>query len=110
MKFDEFQEWIKNRWHPLNDDKFFTAALGVGEEAGEVQGRIKKIHRDGSKYKSHAEQQHSLKEEMGDTLHYLLVLIDWFQFDIEEIMQINVNKLQEREKRGWSIASGPKRG
>lgn len=79
---------IKN---PIVQNPWYLA-LGLGGEAGEVLNEIKKLYRD----KDDAEARRKVKEEMGDLLWYLVRLCDELDFDILEILDMNVKKLKER--------------
>ena len=72
-------------------------AIGAAGEAGELANTIKKgiLHR-------HGIDTEKLKEEIGDTLWYLAGLCTQFNFDLDEVMQINIEKLRKRYPAGFS--------
>jgi NTP pyrophosphatase (non-canonical NTP hydrolase) len=74
-------------------------ALGLNGEAGEVAEQIKKAMRnDGGELTP--ERIESLKKEAGDVLWYLTRLAAELDTTLEEIAQINVEKLMNRKEKG----------
>ena len=86
-----------------NNDELSYLALGLGNEAGEVQGKIKKILRDGT-YDPQA-----IAMELGDTMWYIAQLAWALGYDLENIMDANYGKLQGRQERGTIQGSGDNR-
>ena len=78
--------------------------LGLGE-AGEIQGKIKKLFRDGDT----VEKRNALRKEIGDTFWYLTRLCDVLNFDPEDVMQENYDKLMDRKERGVLSGNGDER-
>lgn len=73
--------------------------LGLNGEAGEVAEQIKKAMRnDGGELTP--ERIESLKKEAGDVLWYLTRLAAELGSNLEEIAQINVEKLYGRKEKG----------
>ena len=81
--------------------------LGLGE-AGEVQGKIKKIIRDNGGVITE-ENKHELIAEMGDTLWYLASMCDILGITLEEVADYNIEKLRSRIRRGTMYGSGDNR-
>jgi NTP pyrophosphatase (non-canonical NTP hydrolase) len=81
--------------------------LGLGE-AGEVQGKIKKIIRDagGIITEEHIEE---IKKEMGDCLWYLASMCDNLGIKLEDVADGNITKLKSRRDRGTLHGSGDNR-
>ena len=67
--------------------------IGLNGEAGEV-GEILKRHL----YRGEPLDFEHLKDELGDVLWYLTMLIDQYGFKLEDIMEENINKLANRYK------------
>lgn len=84
--------------------------LGLGNEAGEVMGKVKKWLRgdDGEGILS-PERRQALKEEMGDVLWYLAVLARDLDLTLEEIADVNIKKLESRQARGTIKGDGDTR-
>ena len=81
--------------------------LGLGE-AGEVQGKIKKIIRDNGGYIS-AESKIEIMKEAGDIMWYLSSLCDTLGFSLEDVANENIKKLKSRRDRGTLHGSGDNR-
>jgi NTP pyrophosphatase (non-canonical NTP hydrolase) len=81
--------------------------LGLGE-AGEVQGKIKKIIRDNGGIISE-DNVNELVGEMGDTLWYLASMCDILGITLSEVADYNIEKLRSRIRRGTMHGSGDNR-
>lgn len=81
--------------------------LGLGE-AGEVQGKIKKIIRDDGGMVSDSTRE-ALIGEAGDVLWYLAALARELDVPLAEVADRNVAKLQSRADRGVLGGSGDAR-
>jgi NTP pyrophosphatase (non-canonical NTP hydrolase) len=81
--------------------------LGMGE-AGEVQGKIKKIIRDDGGRITH-EHVAEIKKELGDMLWYIASMCDNLEIKMEDVAQGNIEKLQGRRDRGTLHGSGDDR-
>ena len=83
-------------------------ALGLTGEAGELADKIKKVYRDkGGVFKQ--EERVAIVKELGDVLWYLTRLGATLGFSLEQIAEINVEKLADRAKRGKIGGSGDDR-
>ena len=82
-------------------------ALGLGE-AGEVQGKVKKIWRDDNGVISD-EKRAAILDELGDTLWYVTRAAHELGSSLEEIAFNNVVKLRDRNARGVIQGSGDNR-
>jgi NTP pyrophosphatase (non-canonical NTP hydrolase) len=81
--------------------------LGLGE-AGEVQGKIKKIIRDDGGVITE-EHKEAIKSEIGDTLWYLTSMCDNLGFTLEDAANYNLEKLRDRHARKMVHGSGDNR-
>jgi len=81
--------------------------LGLGE-AGEIQGKIKKILRDDNG-EIRMDHRLALKAEAGDLMWYLARLCDHLGFSMSEVAQANLDKLNSRMARGVIGGSGDDR-
>ena len=82
-------------------------ALGLGE-AGEVQGKVKKIWRD-AHGKISEQVRRELLLELGDLLWYTVRMADELGYTFEEIIQENVRKLADRRERNAIKGDGDHR-
>jgi NTP pyrophosphatase (non-canonical NTP hydrolase) len=81
--------------------------LGLGE-AGEIQGKIKKILRDNGGVVTD-EIRLEIAKEVGDLLWYVARTSEELGYDLEEIAKMNVSKLKSRMDRGVLGGSGDNR-
>lgn len=81
--------------------------LGLGE-AGEIQGKIKKILRDSNGQVSKKAKE-AILAEAGDLVWYLARLFDELETTFEDVAQANVDKLFDRKDRGVLGGSGDNR-
>jgi len=84
-------------------NRLMENVLGLGEEAGEVQGKIKKLIRDKSFSKS------EVIKELGDCLFYVTAIANYLGSNLQEVANINLNKLHDRLKRDKIKGSGDNR-
>jgi len=81
--------------------------LGLGE-AGEVQGKIKKIIRDNGGLIT-KEAKYEIAKELGDVLWYIASMSDNLGIPLEDIATMNIQKLHDRHARGTLHGSGDNR-
>jgi NTP pyrophosphatase (non-canonical NTP hydrolase) len=81
--------------------------LGLGE-AGEVQGKIKKIVRDNSGVITD-EVKFEIAKELGDLLWYVTRTAEELGYELSGIAKKNVDKLNSRKERGVLGGSGDNR-
>lgn len=110
MTFDEYQKQALTTAHtnpdPLMDKTIW--AMGIAGEAGEVLEKWKKIVAYNEGYISD-EDLAELKKELGDVVWYIAVLADSLGLSFEEVMRLNVKKLQDRQKRNVIKGAGNNR-
>jgi NTP pyrophosphatase (non-canonical NTP hydrolase) len=82
-------------------------ALGLGE-AGEIQGKVKKILRDDDGVISE-DKQADIAAEIGDLLWYCGQLSTEIGADLGDIASANLEKLASRKQRGVLQGSGDER-
>lgn len=110
MTFDEYQKQALKTAvghpDPLMDKTIW--AMGIAGEAGEVLEKWKKIvaYKEG---KISDEDLGLLKKELGDVVWYIAVLTHSLGLSFEEVMQLNVNKLKDRQKRDVLKGAGDSR-
>ena len=100
---------FKKRYPDLDNEilKLIALAydgLGLGE-AGEVQGKIKKIIRDNGGVIDE-EAKNGILLEIGDTLWYLASLCENLDTTLEHAATLNIQKLHARQKNNTLHGSG----
>jgi len=101
MNFNEYQkEAVKTA---IYTDPIIYPALGLGNEAGEVQGKVKKWLRDDTFDKD------AIAAEIGDVLWYIAALCRDLEIDMAEVALKNLSKLKSRQERGTIQGSGDDR-
>ena len=108
MKVNSYQEEAcKNKIYGYGSAIIYPA-LGLGNEAGEVQGKIKKVLRDnGGKFDKF--NKIAIADELGDVLWYLAALAEDLGYTLDEIADLNIAKLTSRRERGVIQGSGDNR-
>jgi NTP pyrophosphatase (non-canonical NTP hydrolase) len=82
--------------------------LGVGEEAGEILGKIKKLFRDRGGIIDNVFKALLIKE-CGDVLWYMARLLDHFDIPFSVVAATNKEKLLDRMERGVLHGEGDDR-
>ena len=83
-------------------------ALGLNGEAGEVAEKVKKVIRDNDGILDD-ERKLAIAKECGDCLWYVAVLAHDIGFTLQEIAEMNYEKLCSRVARGVLKGSGDER-
>lgn len=112
MKMNEYMdETFRTALYPGANEGTVAAVvycgLGLGE-AGEVQGKIKKIIRDDNGVITD-DKREAILDESGDVLWYLARLAKELGSSLEEVAQRNLDKLADRRARGVVTGSGDNR-
>ena len=74
-----------------HDMNLLHAAMGIGTEAGEVLDAFKRKIFYGRQL-----DVVNVKEEIGDIMWYVAILLRELDLDFEEILQLNIDKLRAR--------------
>lgn len=83
------------------------ASLGLGE-AGEVQGKVKKIIRDaGGNITDDVKKE--ISKELGDILWYISAMCGELGIEMDYVAEQNIEKLFSRKERGVITGSGDNR-
>jgi len=84
--------------------------MGLAGEAGEVSEKVKKIIRDSTDLeKAISDKRTEIAKELGDVLWYVAAICREFGLSLEEVAEINIEKLKSRQKRGKLKGSGDNR-
>lgn len=81
---------IKNRLNP-KQIRMLHSSIGLCTEAGELIDQLKKHI-----YYGRELDKANIKEELGDAMWYIFVMLDVFGWDLEEVLEVNYNKLYAR--------------
>ena len=74
------------------------ASLGLSGEVGELNDMIKKwVFHDSGMDITHA------KKELGDILWYIACMAESFGWSLDEIMEMNIEKLKKRYPNGFDV-------
>jgi len=84
-------------------NRLLENTLGLGEEAGEVLGKIKKLVRD----KTYSKEE--IIKELGDCLFYVTAIANYLGDDLQAVADANMAKLKDRKKRDVIQGSGDNR-
>jgi NTP pyrophosphatase (non-canonical NTP hydrolase) len=105
-KQEEYLDFLRTtKWYKhanMNDSgELAYLSLGLAGESGEFTDLTKKICRDYG-YSTHIADispaiRGRLRDELGDVLWYLTQLCDYLGVSLDELMDINMNKLKARE-------------
>ena len=100
MELNDYQrESRKTALYPEVGSNAIYPTLGLVGEAGEVADKVKKILRD-KKGVFDKNSKDAIKFELGDVLWYISQLSNELGFELEEIANANLQKLNSRKIRG----------
>ncbi len=81
-----------------NIERLMTGAIGLNAEGGEVMEIVKKLVFQGKKWDD--ETIFHLKRELGDCMWYLMQCLIALDSSVEEVVDMNVDKLKKRYPGG----------
>lgn len=90
-------------------------SYGLAAEAGEVLGKLAKAVRDRGIDitlpigRQCPQVREELGAELGDTLWFVAVLADYLGYTLNELAEMNLEKLESRHARGVVAGSGDSR-
>lgn len=99
-----YSEWVEGKMLTEGHDRLVENTLGLVGEAGEVAEKIKKKIRDNAKVSSE-----EIMKELGDVLFYTTALANFYAGSLGLVMEFNVHKLDDREKRNKLQGNGDNR-
>jgi NTP pyrophosphatase (non-canonical NTP hydrolase) len=110
MHFGEYQaEAMRTAIYPryeFPNQGLIYAVLGLGNEAGELQGALKKYLRGDYDV---SEAHRLIFSECSDVLWYAAAIAHELGVSLDDIAQYNLDKLAGRHKRGTIAGSGEDR-
>ena len=99
-----YSQWVEDKIVTSGTTRLVENTLGLCGEAGEVAEKIKKLMRDDTKF-----APHEVLKELGDVVFYVTALANYYGSNLGEVVLMNVEKLDSREKRGVLRGSGDNR-
>lgn len=109
MTFDEYQQKSrKTAVYPNAGNNFIYPTLGLAGEAGEVAEKIKKVLRDNNGVMDDARRD-DIKKELGDVLWYVSQISTELGLSLDEVANLNIEKLYSRLERNKLSGSGDSR-
>ena len=108
--FNEYEEEAMNT--AVYDGEVIYPTLGWVSEAGEVADKIKKMLRDEDVdlgFEMSEEQRKAVALEVSDCLWYITALASDLGYSLEDIANMNIEKLRDRMDRNAIHGSGDER-
>ena len=81
-----------------NIERLMTGAIGLNAEGGEVMEIVKKLVFQGKPWND--ETIFHLKRELGDVMWYVIQCLIALETNIDEIVEMNIDKLKKRYPGG----------
>ncbi len=81
-----------------NIERLMTGAIGLNAEGGEVMEIVKKLVFQGKSWNE--ETEYHLKRELGDCMWYIMQCLIALDSSIEEVVDMNIDKLKKRYPGG----------
>lgn len=103
MSAGMYSEFVESMILTQGDTRLAENALGLCGEAGEAAEKIKKYFRDG------VLDNAAVVKELGDVLFYVTALANHLGYDLQIVMDRNVEKLNSRKQRNQLQGSGDDR-
>jgi len=100
MDFNEYQSKTSETAKTNIKGDVFYLTLGLCGEAGEVADKIKKNIRDGEL------DINSLALELGDVMWYIAQLCEAYKLNMNDVAEMNIEKLRGRKSRDKIGGSG----
>jgi NTP pyrophosphatase (non-canonical NTP hydrolase) len=86
------------------EKEILTWGLGITGEAGDVASCIKKT------FAHDNDQRAGIRENIGDTLWYAAMICNFFEWDMQDILDENIAKLKKRYPQGFTINDARREG
>lgn len=108
MTLNEYQEKALSTAIYSDNYKIIYPTLGLTGEAGEVSDKVKKVLRDkDGNFDEETNKQIAL--ELGDVMWYCATLANDLGYTLDDICQMNYDKLQSRKNRDVIHGNGDNR-
>ncbi|WP_085523872.1 nucleoside triphosphate pyrophosphohydrolase family protein [Tuberibacillus sp. Marseille-P3662] len=102
MNINDYQKATERTAGKFDDlqTELVAWAMGIGGESGEVVDAIKKIAFHGH-YIGSDEARLKIVYELGDLLFYITRMADALGYDLDEVTDLNIKKLEKRYPNGF---------
>lgn len=84
--------------HDKDTGGILMACLGLSGEVGEFNDMIKKAIFHGTEL----DEEHA-KKELGDIMWYVAMMATSFGWQLDDIMEMNIDKLRKRYPEGFNV-------
>ena len=101
---DFYSGWVEKKILTEGQERLYENTLGLVGEAGEVAEKMKKLVRDSRRFTNE-----EIMKELGDVVFYATALGNIYGRGLQEILELNIQKLDDRQKRGKLKGSGDNR-
>lgn len=94
-ELEDYQKWVDEVTEFQGDAraKLVWSAVGLGSEAGEVQGEIEKLLR---KNEPVSKREGIILDELGDVLWYAASICNALGITLDEVIEHNIAKINQR--------------
>ncbi|MBM3233831.1 nucleotide pyrophosphohydrolase [Candidatus Pacearchaeota archaeon] len=105
MNLKEYQELCRKtaKKFETREKEILTWGLGITGEAGDVASCIKKT------FAHDNNQEAGIKENIGDTLWYAAMICNFFNWDMDNVLEENIKKLEGRYPKGFTIENAKRK-
>lgn len=86
------------------EKEIMTWGLGIAGEAGDVASCIKKT------FAHNNDQKAGIRENVGDSLWYAAMICNFFNWNFQEILDENIEKLKKRYPQGFTAEAASRGG
>jgi len=104
VKTSDYSDWVEKKILTEGQERLVENTLGLVGEAGEVAEKIKKLIRDSNRFANK-----EIMKELGDVVFYATALANIYGKGLQEVLELNIAKLDDRQKRGKLKGSGDNR-
>ena len=101
---DFYSGWVEKKILTNGQERLYENTLGLVGEAGEVAEKMKKLVRDSSRFTNE-----EIMKELGDVVFYATALGNIYGRGLQEILELNIQKLDDRQRRNKLRGSGDNR-
>lgn len=108
MELNNYQEQAATTAQYPKEIGLVYTTLGLSGEAGELANKVKKILR-GDYTVDNPDLHDALKQELGDCLWYVAMIASELHVLLDQVAQLNLDKLQDRTERDMVKGSGDNR-